>query len=80
MYQVQVKLLEPSLIRFGRITKNTKDPALEKDYDDDDALLAAAMASGKELYSNLNQSKVSSLIELLEKSWTMRFWNLHRFC
>ena len=73
MYQVQ-----SLLIRFGRITKNTKDSALEKDYDDDDALLAAAMASGKELYSNLNEVS-SLLIELLEKSWPMRFWNLHRF-
>ena len=75
MYQVQ-----SLLIRFGRITKNTKDPALEKDYDDDDALLAAAMASGKGLYS-ICKSKISSLaIEPLEKSWTMRIWNLHRFC
>ena len=34
-----------------RISKNTKDPALEKDYDDEDALLDAAMASGKGLFT-----------------------------
>ena len=43
------------LIRFYRISKNTKDPALEKDYDDDDALLEAAMASGKGSSRILNQ-------------------------
>jgi len=34
-----------------RISKNTKDPALEKDYDDEDALLEAAMASGKGFFT-----------------------------
>jgi hypothetical protein len=34
-----------------RISKNTKDPALEKDYDDEDALLEAAIASGKGLFT-----------------------------
>ena len=33
------------MIPFNRISKNTKDPTLEKEYDDDDALLDAAISS-----------------------------------